>query len=176
MQTSPFTLKVKIKAKLWSVINSTVYRYSPFFFRKFRVALVKAFGGKIEWSCSLDRRSRIDHPWNLIMGDLSSLGEDSWAYCLDKILIGEKCCIGKDVYLLTGSHDVSTESFDLLTRPIKIKSNTWIATGCYILPGVELGSFNVVAAGSVVTKSFDDNCIVGGNPAKYIKDRSIKQF
>jgi putative colanic acid biosynthesis acetyltransferase WcaF len=136
--------------------------------------LVNIFGGNVCKTCSLDRKSKISHPWNLAMGHLSSLSENTWAYCLGKITIGEKCCIGKDVYLLTGSHDISTPTFDLVTKPITIKSNTWIATGCYILPNVEIGECCVIAAKSLVNKSFDNNSVVGGNPAKFIKKREIK--
>jgi len=173
VQTTPFSLKIKIKGRIWLIINKSIFRYSPFFMRKFRVALINLFGGKVDWSCSLHRLSKIEHPWNLQMGKLSSLGENSWAYCLDKIIIGEKCCIGKDVYLLTGSHDLESVNFDLLTKKIEIKDGVWISTGCYILPGIVLGEYSVVAAGSVVIKNVDSKSIVGGNPAKVIKERNL---
>lgn len=175
VQTTPFTLKVKLKSKLWSLVNFTFFRYSPFFARKFRIALVKLFGGEIDWSCSLHRNSVIDHPWNLKMGKLSSLAENTWAYCLDKIEIGEKCCIGKDVFLLTGSHEINSLNFNLITFPIVIGDGVWIATRANILPNTMIGSFSVVAAGSIVTKNIEPYSIVGGNPAKFIKKRVINE-
>lgn len=89
------------------------------------------------------------------------------------ISIGEFSCIGKDVYLLTGSHDIEKNTFDLITRPITIGDGCWIATASTILPGISIGDYSVVAAGSVVCKSVDDNTVVGGNPAKFIKKRII---
>jgi putative colanic acid biosynthesis acetyltransferase WcaF len=133
------------------------------------------FGAKIDWTCSISSKANIEYPWNLTMGRLSSLGENVWAYCMEKITIGEKCCIGKDVYLLTGSHDIEKSTFNLLTKPITIQSNTWIATGSYILPNVTVGKNCVVAAKSLVNKSIEANSVVGGNPAKFIKERKIKE-
>ena len=175
IQTSPFSLGIKLKSLLWSLVNITIFRYSPFFCRRFRIFLVRLFGGNVSYTSSLHRKSRIDHPWNLTVGSLSSLGENSWVYCLDNIYIGDKCCIGKDVYLLTGSHNISRSDFVLETKPIKIGDCVWVATGAYILPGVEIGHFCVVSAKSVVIKSIDKYVVVGGNPAKFIKKREIKE-
>lgn len=91
------------------------------------------------------------------------------------IHIGEFSCIGKDVYLLTGSHDIEKSTFDLITRPIPIGDGCWIATASTILPGIHIGTYSVVAAGSVVCKSVESNSVVGGNPAKFIKKRIIHE-
>ena len=110
----------------------------------------------------------------LSIGDQSSIGEHAWIYCLDKITIGKNCCIGEDVRLLTGSHDVHVPTFDLVTKPISIKDDVWIATGAYVLPGVTIGEGSVVGAGSVVTKDVEPWTVVAGNPAKFIKRRELK--
>lgn len=94
---------------------------------------------------------------------------------MDKIYIGEKTCIGKDVYLLTGSHDISSPTFNLTTKPIYIGNCCWLTTGVTILPGVSLGDGCVVSANSTVTKNIKSWQIVGGNPAKFIKKRIIKE-
>lgn len=150
--------------------------YPPVFgaFRCYRVGLLRLFGAKIDWNVSIHPSAKIDYPWNLTMRNKSSLGENSWIYAMDKIVIGEKSCIGKDVYLLTGSHDIGKSTFDLVTKPIHIGNYCWVATASTLLPGVSLGDGCVVAANSVVTKSYDECSVVGGNPAKFIKKRIIK--
>lgn len=151
--------------------------YPPQFsiFRKYRVLLVRSFGGHIDWNVSLHPSANIDYPWNLKMENKSSIGENCWVYAMAPISIGEFSCIGKDVYLLTGSHDIGKETFDLVTKPITIGKGCWVATSSTVLPNVTIGDYCVVGAGSVVTKSFDEYSVVGGNPAKFIKKRVIKE-
>ena len=103
------------------------------------------------------------------MGEQSSLADGAWAYCLDEITIGNRVCIGEDVRLLTGSHSLTSPTFDLITKPITIKDNVWVATGAIVLPGVTIGEGSIVGAGSVVTKSLPANCIAVGSPARPIK-------
>ncbi len=122
---------------------------------------------------SFARKSRIDYPWRLSIGEKSSIGDGTWVYALDKVSIGKNVCIGEDVRLLTGSHDITSSHFDLVTLPILIGDNVWIATGVTILPGVTIGEGAVVAAGAVVTKDVEPWSVVGGNPAKFIKKRVI---
>ena len=54
-------------------------------------------------------------------------------------------------------------------KPIKIGHNVWLGGGVIITSGVTLGNNVVVGAGSVVTKSFPDNVVIAGNPARVIK-------
>jgi acetyltransferase-like isoleucine patch superfamily enzyme len=77
------------------------------------------------------------------------------------------------VKLITGSHEISSGHFDLITRPITVEDNVWIATGAMILPGVTIGEGAVVAAGAVVTKDVEPWTVVGGNPARFIKKREL---
>ena len=60
-------------------------------------------------------------------------------------------------------------SQQVLNITIIIKRNVWIGANVIILPGVKIGSNSIIGAGSVVTKSFEDNSIVCGNPARFIK-------
>ena len=58
-------------------------------------------------------------------------------------------------------------------KEVVIGENCWLGMNSVILPGVSLGDNTIVGAGSVVTKSFmDGNCVIGGNPARIIRDRS----
>ena len=65
-------------------------------------------------------------------------------------------------------------TLDLITKPIMIMDNIWIASGAMILPGVTIGEGAVVTAGSVVVKDVEPWTVVGGNPAKMIKKRELK--
>lgn len=63
-----------------------------------------------------------------------------------------------------GMHDLE------YAKPITLKKNCWICSGAIVSGGVTIGENCIVAAGAVVTKDVPDNCIVGGVPAKIIRE------
>ena len=172
------SLKVIVKGKMWACFYNTMFRFS-WRLNGFRMLLMRLFGAKLNVKeggyVSLHPKSIIACPWNFEAGNYTSIGNQAWIYALDKIVIGEKTCIGEQVKLLTGYHDISTWNFAFKTKPITIGSCVWIATGATVLPGVKIGDGAVVAAGAVVTKDVDPWTVVGGNPAKFIKERVISR-
>jgi acetyltransferase-like isoleucine patch superfamily enzyme len=86
------------------------------------------------------------------------------------IYIGKGSYIGPNVGLITANHDPQNPDAHLEGKDIVLGERCWIGMNSVILPGVILGDNTVVAAGAVVTKSFEEgHCIVGGVPAKIIK-------
>ena len=63
---------------------------------------------------------------------------------------------------------------ELTYAPISIGSNAWIAGRAIVMPGHKVGDGAVVAAGAVVTNNVEPWTIVGGNPAKFISKRELK--
>jgi acetyltransferase-like isoleucine patch superfamily enzyme len=90
---------------------------------------------------------------------------------LGGITIEDNVLIAPKVSLLSEGHPVSPESrHSLMVGHIHIKKNAWIGAGAIILQGVTIGENSVVAAGAVVSTNVPDNTIVGGIPAKVIKE------
>lgn len=86
------------------------------------------------------------------------------------ITIEDEVLIGPRVNLVTENHPLDpADRRALVTKPILIKRNAWIAAGATILPGVTIGENSVVAAGAVVSKDVPDNVVVAGIPAKIVK-------
>ena len=84
---------------------------------------------------------------------------------------------GITLFIYTATHPldpIARNSGLELAKPIKIGDNCWIGGHAVINPGVILGNNVVVASGAVVTKSFGDNVVIGGNPAKVLKEISVK--
>ena len=90
-------------------------------------------------------------------------------------------CIGNHVNLAQGitvtalNHnfeDVSKriDEQGVSTKPVVIGDDVWIGANAVVLPGVTIGNHSVVAAGAVVTKDVPDHTLVGGVPAKVIKN------
>ena len=93
-------------------------------------------------------------------------------------------CIGNNVNLAQGitvtalnhNFEDTTRRIDeqgISTKPVVISDDVWIGANAVILPGVTIGRHVVVAAGAVVTKDVPDNCVVGGVPAKVIKQLAV---
>lgn len=92
-----------------------------------------------------------------------------------KIVIGRGTYIAPNVGLITANHDLSNLDKHNEAKPIFLGEKCWIGMNSVILPGITLGTSTIVAAGSVVTKSFTEgNCIVAGNPAKKIRDLKVE--
>lgn len=91
---------------------------------------------------------------------------------IGKIFIGDYAQIAPNVGLISANHfmlDIRKH----VVNEIKIGKYSRIGMGSIILPGVLLGDFTIVAAGSVVTKSFPKGyCVISGNPAEIIQDYS----
>ncbi|WP_407393681.1 sugar O-acetyltransferase [Methanobrevibacter sp.] len=87
------------------------------------------------------------------------------------IYIGDDVLIGHNACLLTLNHAQEPEArADMYPEPIHIGDKAWLGSNVTILPGVTIGEGAIVAAGAVVTKDVEANTIVGGVPARYIKD------
>ncbi len=87
------------------------------------------------------------------------------------ITLEDHVLIGPQVKLVTENHPLNPEDRKaLIGKPILIKRNAWIGAGATILPGVTVGENAVVAAGAVVSKDVPANTVVGGIPAKFIKN------
>lgn len=90
---------------------------------------------------------------------------------LGGITLEDHVLIGPQVKLITENHPLDPEDRRaLIGKPILIKRNAWIGAGATILPGVTVGENAVVAAGAVVSKDVAANTVVGGVPAKFIKN------
>jgi len=90
---------------------------------------------------------------------------------LGGITIEDNVLIAPKVSLLSEGHPVDPNlRQSLVPGHIHIKANAWIGAGATILPGVTIGENSVVAAGAVVSKDVPANTVVGGIPARHIKN------
>lgn len=85
------------------------------------------------------------------------------------LTIGKGTWIASNIGLITSNHAIHNPKVRGKAGDINIGENCWIGMNSVILPGVTLGNHTIVGAGSVVTKSFEGNCVIAGNPAKIIR-------
>ena len=93
------------------------------------------------------------------------------------VKIGDRTLVGYGTSILSSNHVIPDNHGSIFysghsKAPVNIGSDVWIGANCTILPGVSIGDGAVVAAGSVVTKDVRPYEVVGGVPAKVIRERS----
>ncbi|MGE8377168.1 MAG: acyltransferase [Sphingobacterium sp.] len=118
----------------------------------------------------------IFNPNGLSVGDHVYIGFNSYLG-QGEIFLEDEVLIGNFVSLTASNHLLKGDSFRFggyFAEPIIIGKGSWIGAQSAIMSGVELGSLTLVAAGSIVTKSFSGNIVVGGVPAKEIS--SMENF
>lgn len=134
--------------------------------------LLKETFGYVANHIYVEPNIRFDYGYNISVGKNFYANYDCVMLDICTITIGDNCMLAPDVQLYTATHPlepVKRNSGLESGAPITIGDNVWLGGGCRILPGVTLGNNVVVGAGSVVTKSFPDNVVLGGNPAKILK-------
>ena len=94
-----------------------------------------------------------------------------------KIVLGRGSYVAPNVGIITANHQPGSLENHMPAKDVVIGDRCWIGMNSVILPGVQLANDTIVAAGSVVTKSFlQGNCVIGGNPAKMLKNYGIDKY
>lgn len=114
----------------------------------------------------------VDYGRHINIGENFYANMDCIFLDVNYINIGENVMFGPRVSLYTAGHPIDptirNEQLEF-GQEINIGDNVWIGGNAVVLPGVSIGENAVIAAGSIVTKDVLPNTIVGGNPAKVIK-------
>jgi maltose O-acetyltransferase len=97
-------------------------------------------------------------------------------YTTGGLSIGEGVSISAGVWLVTGSHDMNDPQFPAFFKPIVIGNRVWIGMRATVLAGVTIGEGAVVMAGAMVTHDVPPYAVVGGVPAKVIKQREVQDY
>ncbi|MFT4224760.1 LbetaH domain-containing protein [Dysgonomonas sp.] len=137
--------------------------------------LLRAFGAKIDKTAVVYSSAIIYYPANLIMEEYSCISAKVYCYNVDLVRLGANSTVSQGAYLCTASHDITNPLHPLKTAPIIIQDQAWVATDAFIGMNVTIGQGAVVGARSAVFKDVDSWDVVGGNPAKFLKKRIIKE-
>ena len=112
---------------------------------------------------------------SLIIGDNVGISQNCFIQVRGKVVLGNNIIFGPDVKIFSENHNFSDTNTSInlqgeTRKGVVIKDGVWIGTGATILDGVTIGENSIIAAGSLVSKDVEKNTIVGGIPAKLIKE------
>ena len=132
-------------------------------------ALNELFDGNVPEGLGLFTPVQIDFPKQMTFGNHVFINHSFTAMSIGGITIGNNVQIGPHVTIVTDNHDLY-DRYVLRCRSVVLEDNVWVGAGASIMPGVRVGKNAVIAGGAVVTKDVPANTIVGGSPAKVIRE------
>lgn len=126
--------------------------------------------------CVLDRDMTIECRGRLTIGDDTIFGHHCTIAVHELVTIGTDCLIAEMVSIRDHDHgftrlDVPMRQQGARTRPVRIGDDVWIGAKATVVSGVTIGDHAIVAAGAVVTSDVPAGAIVGGVPARVIRQR-----
>ena len=155
---------------LYRDINKSLDPYSlkELFSYAFRQKIL-GYNRKVPWPVHFT--SQIKYPKKIQRGNkYPGYGTACYIDARCGIILEDNVITAAKVSIISQNHDLNNYDKFKNAKPIIIRKNSWIATGATILAEVELGEHTVVAAGSIVTRSFPEgNQLLAGNPAKVIR-------
>ena len=113
----------------------------------------------------------------LSIGDRCVIGRGSHIVAHQSVEIGDDVWTGPYVYITDQNHGYEDTGIPIgrqfpVNRPVSIGSGCWLGAGAIVLPGARIGRNVVIAAGAVVLGKFPDHCVVGGIPARVIREHT----
>jgi putative colanic acid biosynthesis acetyltransferase WcaF len=161
-------LRSKAARMLWVIVWALFFRPSPTPFFWWRRFLLRLFGAEVGKGAHPYPSARIWAPWNLVMKSGSCLAAGVDCYCVDRIMLGHNAVVSQRAFLCTATHDHRQPGFRLMTGPVVISENAWVAAEAYIGPGVTVGAGAVAGARAVVVRNVPPGAVVVGNPARVV--------
>jgi putative colanic acid biosynthesis acetyltransferase WcaF len=163
----------KLKQMLWYFTNVFFFINPLNPVVSLKRGLLKLFGATVGQGVIIKPGVNIKYPWKLSIGDHTWIGEGVWIDNLAPINIGKSVCISQGAMLLTGNHNYTSTTFDLMVKPINLEDGAWIGAKALVCPGVTCKTHSVLSALSVANRNLEPYAIYQGNPANLIKQRVI---
>lgn len=172
---SQLTLRHQLTRLVWNITRKVVTCLFSNHYGGIKRCLLRMFGAEVDPTALVYSSAQIYYPANLVMKSHSVMGPHVDCYNVAKITIGRNATVSQKSYLCTASHDISDPKRRLIISPITICDKAWVAADAFVGMGVTVGEGAVVGARASVFKDVAAWTVVGGNPAKFIKNRIMNE-
>jgi putative colanic acid biosynthesis acetyltransferase WcaF len=169
-QSEKYTRAELVSRFLWALCTP-LFRWSPRLCWGWRRFMLRLFGAKIGTQVQIHPSAQIFLPWNLEIGDWSSVGFEALLYNLGPMKVGERVTISQRAHLCGGTHKFREAAMLLVRAAISVGDEAWICADAFVGPGVTIGDRAVVGARAVVMRNVSAGKIVAGNPARETGER-----
>lgn len=142
----------------------------------FRRLAYRLAGVKIGQGSIIHMWCNFFYPPGVKIGQGTIIGDHCFLDGRAPLKIGDHVDIASRVLIYNSHHDIHDEDFRPIEKPVTIGDYVFIGARATILPGVKIGEGAVVAAGAVVTKDVAPKKVVGGVPAREIKERQVREL
>lgn len=171
------SIKNKMARAVWNIVSAVLFRpFGTKLFNPWRLFLLRLFGAEVKNDSGVYASTKIWAPWNLKLGHNSWLGPNVICYNQAMISLEDDVTVSQYSYLCTAGHKTDTineNDTGLIIAPIILRKGAWVGTRAFVGMGVNIGEFSIVGATASVYKDVEAYNIVGGNPAKVIKIRTL---
>ena len=162
-----------IKRTLWLIVNALFFANNLALINGLKIRLLRLFGASVGERVVIKPSVNIKYPWFLSIGSDVWIGENVWIDNLTQVSIGNNACLSQGVMLLTGNHNYTKSTFDLIIGKIKLEDGVWLGAQSVVCPGVTCFSHSILSVGSIATKDLQAYSVYQGNPAIKVRERKF---
>lgn len=157
----------------WYFVNNLFFMnpFNPV--SSIKVFLLKLFGAKVGKGVVIKPSVNIKYPWRITIGNNVWIGEKVWIDNLGQIIIADNCVLSQGCMLLSGSHDFTKTTFNVMVDKIILEEGVWIGARSIVFMGVTCKSHSILGVNSTALKDLEPYSIYYGNPAIKISERII---
>ena len=137
----------KFKYGLWLMLSNLFFLTNIPYPNSFKIFILRIMGAKVGNEVVIKPWVKIKFPWKLVIGNNVWLGESCWIDNISEVFVGNHVCISQGALLLTGNHDYTKSTFDLISKPIHIEDGVWVGAKAIVVGGITLSTHSVIGLG-----------------------------
>lgn len=167
-----FSFSNKLRRFCWNITWLLLCRWTPNPMHRWRVFIVRAFGGKIGDKNVIYPDCKIWAPWLLETEEIVTIGPGVEIYNPGGVYLSHHVILSQYSFLCGATHDYNTADFTYIMKKIVLEPYVWICSKAVVLPGVYCKQGSVLGASSVTSSNLEAWTVYGGHPAKELKKRT----